>query len=562
QIDVFDALSLVATLQVCAKRKDLHRGSQVHAQITEKGLLKTNIFVGNTLVNMYARCGALEKAHKVFDELPVRNVVSWNALITGYAQEGLGEETFICLEQMKLEGFSPNSITFTCLINACGSVGNIQRGQELHADIVKFGLLKEGMALGTALLDMYANCGMLAEAQELFDNSSARDVVAWTALITGYAQGGCAKEALDCYDRMQSEGSFPNAITYSSILKACGSIEALDRGQEIHAKIIQEGLLEKDRVVANALLDLYAKCGLLEKAQGLFDERQVVDVISWTSLITGYTLYSFGEEALSCFKEMRDEGFPPDIVTFSCVLKACSMIGAVRQSQVIHDEIVRWGLLETNRAICTALVDMYANCGMLIEAQGVFDKMLRRDVIVWTALLEGYAQVGKDDVVFYSFDKMTREGIKPNLITFTILINSCCHRGLLEQGELYFEMINKVFNMYPTLEHLTCLVDLYGRAGQWDQALAMMEEMPFYASPIIWHTLLCTRQSCWNMELGAWVLNHADVSDASTYVCISNMYGGAGRQVDEEVGDFMGMTSQAWKEPPLRWWNDMDDTAD
>ncbi|KAH7296230.1 hypothetical protein KP509_26G014700 [Ceratopteris richardii] len=489
---------------------------------------------------MYAACGALEKAHEVFDELSFRTVVSWNALITGYVREGLIDKTFECLEKMRMEGFVPNEVTFVCALNACGIAGNIQKGQELHAEIVKYGLLQEATTLGTVLLNMYANCCMLKEAEEVFDNFLTRDVIAWTALIAGYTQHGYANEALNCYELMQSEGCSPNAFTYSCILKACGSLGALDRGQQIHAKVLQEGLLSGDHVITNSLVDMYAKCGLLDKAHTLFDRLEILDAVSWTALITGYTKYGFAEEALSSFKEMCHKGFSPDAVTFACILKACSIIGAVHQCQEIHVEIIKDGTLLTNKPVYTALVETYASCGMLREAQEVFDSMLTRDVVVWTALMEGYAHLGEVDIVFDLLYKMEGDGIKPNMITLTVVLNSCAHNGLLKEGEKFFMMMNEGFDMLPTLEHHTCMVDLYGRAGHLDKAGAILEEMPYFASPTVWHTLLCACRGNFNRDLGAWAANHAcqaDMKDPSVYVCLSNMYVISGRHVRKEPYD-------------------------
>eukprot|EP00250_Pteridium_aquilinum_P017803 c23789_g13_i2 orf=2-505(+) len=166
---------------------------------------------------------------------------------------------------------------------------------------------------------MYANCGMLVEAQDVFDELPSWDIVAWTALITGYAQHDYGDQALTCFELMQLGGFSPNAFTFAGILKACGSVGASARGQEIHAKVLREGLLERDFVVANALVDMYAKWGLLQKAQEIFDRVRVRDVLLWNSLIGGYAQHEHGEEALDYFKEMRLEGFSPDVMTFACV---------------------------------------------------------------------------------------------------------------------------------------------------------------------------------------------------------------------------------------------------
>ena len=268
----YDNSTLVAFLKDCAKKKDLKRGSELHDGIVARGLFGNDILVSNNLLSMYVKCGALAKAQAIFNELPVRDVVSWNVLISGYAKHGDGERALTSFQEMKSEGFSPNAVTMVCVLKACDNLGALNKGHEIHAAIVTDGLLEEDIYVGTALLDMYAKCGLLLEAQEVFDGLPIRDVAAWTSLIGGYARHGHGESALKCVEQMQSEGLSPNALTLVCILKACGSIGALDKGKEIHAQIAQDESLKTNIHVGAALVDMYAKCDLLEKSQEVFDE--------------------------------------------------------------------------------------------------------------------------------------------------------------------------------------------------------------------------------------------------------------------------------------------------
>eukprot|EP00250_Pteridium_aquilinum_P021369 c25097_g4_i5 orf=53-1405(+) len=311
-------VTVVALLKACADQKDLHKGSRIHADIVLRGLLKKNVFIGSSLVNLYAKCGALEKAQGVFEELSVRSIVSWNALIGGYAQHTHGEKALNCYEQMLLEGFSPNMITFLCILKACSGIGASDKGQVVHAHIVKAGL-SEDARVGTALVDMYAACCMLAESQKVFNNLVVRDVVAWNALISGHVKQGCDEIALEFFERMKGEGVLPNTVTHVCSLNACCNSEALKRGQLIHIHICDEGL--KRDMIGNALVSMYIKCGLLAKAQETFEKLSKRDVSLWNALIAGYSKYDLGEEALNFYEQMQREGVTPDAVTFVCSLK-------------------------------------------------------------------------------------------------------------------------------------------------------------------------------------------------------------------------------------------------
>ncbi|MCO5596862.1 hypothetical protein L7F22_050932 [Adiantum nelumboides] len=156
--------------------------------------------VANALLGMYVKCGAIDKAQKVFDELPIRDIISWNSLIGGYAQHGHDEEAFTSFKEMQKRGLSSDEVTYACTLRGCGSMRALYKGQDLHAQILKEHVIEKYILVAYALVDMYAKCGVLEKAQEVFDKLRVRNIVVWTALISGYAEHGCGKEALRCFD--------------------------------------------------------------------------------------------------------------------------------------------------------------------------------------------------------------------------------------------------------------------------------------------------------------------------------------------------------------------------
>ena len=544
-----DALTYVCILKACGSIKDAQKGSEIHAEIVKHGMLGNDSVLGTALVDMYAKCGALAKAQQVFDVLPIQNTVSWNVLISGYCQHGHCEEALKCFQEMRCQGVSPNSITFACVLKICGKLGAVEKGKNIHEEMLREGYLENDSMLGNALVEMYAKCGDLAKAQDVFDNLNVWDVIGFTSLITGYEQHGYGDKALKCFEQMRSKGLSPDAMTFTCILKACGSMGAAETGKEIHADIVKEGLLVHDSVLGNALVDMYAKCGALGMAQQVFDEISIRDIVSWTSLISGYGKHGHGEETLSCFRRMQLEGLYPNTVTFACLLQTCGRLGAVEKGKEIHAELVKEGLLGQDTMLGNALVDMYSKCGEIGKAEEVFHKLPIRGVVAWTALIAGYSQLGRYDAVFNSFNRMIGEGIEPNMITFLVVLSACSSSGLVDEGQMYFEAMTTGYGIAPTIQHYTCMIDLFGRGGHFDKAVSMVGRMPSLDYLPAWLALLGACQKWGNLILGRLAFEHSirlDEKCAAAYELMSTIYLAAGMQENLTIIESMRIENKAW----------------
>ncbi|MCO5566600.1 hypothetical protein L7F22_020277 [Adiantum nelumboides] len=187
---------------------------------------------------------------------------------------------------------------------------------------------------------MYAKCGVFASAKQTLNELPVRNAATWSTLIGAYARQGLGKEALIVYEKMRSESLSPDAITYACTLKACGIAGAFQEGKQIHDEVIVKGLLENNVVLGNALVDMYVKCGMLSRAQELLDELPTRNVVSWNIIITGYAQRGLACKALDCYKQMQSEGLCADAVTYSCTLKACSIMGALDVGIEIHKKIL------------------------------------------------------------------------------------------------------------------------------------------------------------------------------------------------------------------------------
>ncbi|KAJ7540625.1 hypothetical protein O6H91_10G023400 [Diphasiastrum complanatum] len=462
----------VCLLKGCSRRNALAEGKQVHALIIQS-LLDSNIFLANTLLHMYSKCGSVLDAHKVFSNMPQHNVYSWTAIISAYADTGQGEEAINLFQQMQETGLAPDKVVFVVVLKACARLAALEQGKRLHSDIIKRGFQSD-VIVGNTLVDMYAKCGCTEDARELFNNMSERDVVSWTAMIAGYAQNGLGKEALALYEQMKQEGVQPSNVTFVLLLKACASLGALKQGKQLHSDIIKKGF-QSNVIVGSSLVDMYAKCGCTEDARELFNSMSERDVVSWTVMIAGYAQNGLGKEALALYEQMKQEGVQPNNVTFVLLLKACASLGTLEQGKQLHSDIIKKGF-QSNVIVGSSLVDMYSKCGCTEDARELFNNMSKRDVVSWNAMIAGYAhnELGKEALALY--ERMKQEDVRPDNVTFVLLLKACARLAALEQGkQLHSDLIKGGFQSNVIVG--SSLVDMYAKCGCTQDARELFNNM-------------------------------------------------------------------------------------
>ncbi|KAI5064660.1 hypothetical protein GOP47_0021330 [Adiantum capillus-veneris] len=520
--------ALQALVKAAAKQRCLTRGQKLHLDIVHVGCEKVS-FVSITLVDMYAKCNSLQEAQEVFDEMDVQEVVPWNALLSGYISLGLYEAALDCYCRMKVDMVDPDACTFLCCLKACCNIRDLERGQEIHAEIVQEGLEGE-LYLHSALVDIYAKCGSMDEAQDIFDEVTERDVVSWNVLITGYSERGLAAKVLIFSEQMEFDGVLPSPVTYVCCLAACGNLGFISQGQEIHGRTVKEGV-DVESHVGSALIDMYARFGLLSEAKEAFQKLRARDAVSWTSLITAYADAGLADESLDCLEQMMSEGVTPDSITYCCCLKACGSSVSVGRAQRLHNLIEVEGHDE-NLHVCSSLVDVYAKCGLLEEAADLFEELPIQDVILWNSLLAGYAFRGDSNQVVCLVNRMISRGIIPNDITSLNVLIGCSHAGLIDDGLQLFCVMKEGFHIPDTTNHYTAIVDLVARAGQLDEAVAIMESMYLEPDAAGWTAILAACQNLGNVELARQAFDFAmDMDDTQTALfilmskCYSNITG-------------------------------------
>ncbi|XP_038884364.1 pentatricopeptide repeat-containing protein At4g18520, chloroplastic-like [Benincasa hispida] len=312
--------SVCSVLKACGEERELKIGRQLHGLIIKK-IIKNDVFVGTSLVDMYAKCGNLADSREVFNGMRNRNTVTWTSIIAGYAREGRGEEAVNLFRLMKRQRIPANNLTIVSILRACGSIGASLTGREVHAQIVKSSF-QTNIHIGSTLVWFYCKCRNRLKASMVLQLMPLRDVVSWTAIISGCAHLGHESEALEFLKNMVEEGVEPNSFTYSSALKACAKMEAILQGKLIHSSANKTSALS-NVFVGSALIYMYAKCGYVTEASQVFDSMPVRNLVSWKAMILCYARNGLCREALKLMYRMQAEGIEVDDYILGTVYGAC-----------------------------------------------------------------------------------------------------------------------------------------------------------------------------------------------------------------------------------------------
>ncbi|XP_029130097.1 pentatricopeptide repeat-containing protein DOT4, chloroplastic-like isoform X2 [Cajanus cajan] len=475
------------------------------------------------LQEAYFKNGGVDSAHKLFDELGDRDVVSWNSMISGCVMNGFSHTALEFFIQMLMLRVAVDLATLVNALVACANIGSLSLGRAIHGHGVKTCFSREVMFNNT-LLDMYSKCGDLTDAIQAFEKMGRTTVVSWTSLIAAYVREGLCDDAIRLFYEMESKGVIPDVYSMTSVLHACACSNSLDKGREVH-NYFRRNNLSLSLPVSNALMDMYAKCGSMEEAYLVFSRIPVKDTVSWNIMIGGYSKNSLPNEALKLFVEMQEES-RPDGFTMAGILPACGSLAALEIGRGIHGRILRNGY-SSDLHVANALIDMYVKCGSLVHAQLLFDMIPEKDLITWTVMIAGYGMHGFGNEAIATFQKMRIAGIKPDEITFTSILYACSHSGLLNEGWEFFNSMISECNMKPELEHYACMVDLLARTGNLSKAYKFIETMPIKPDATIWGALLCGCRIHHDVDLAEKVAEHVfelEPENTGYYVLLANIY--------------------------------------
>ncbi|KAJ0914889.1 putative aminoacyl-tRNA synthetase, class Ic, tetratricopeptide-like helical domain superfamily [Helianthus annuus] len=510
-------------LKGCGENNYVREGKEVHAHVILNGH-EGDIYVMTCVVNMYAKCKLVEDAYKVFVRLPERDLVCWNTIIAGYAQNGFAGRAIELVAQMLSEGLRPDPVTVISILPAVGNVGDLRVGKSIHGYVFKSGYERHGN-VATALVDMYLKCGCLSTGRVIFDKMSSKNVVSWNIMIDGYAQNDDYAEALSLFDKMLDNGFKPTGVTVMAALHACADSGELTRGLFVHSLVNELGL-KHDVSVMNSLISMYCKCKRVDIAAEIFKNMKEKTLVSWNAMILGYAQNGQIISALNHFRIMKVKNIDPDSFTMVSIIAAVTEFSVLRQAKWVHGVVTRT-CLDTNVFVKTALVDMYAKCGAITTARKLFDLMNDRHVTTWNAMIDGYGTHGYGTEAIKLFKKMEAGDIKPNNITFLCIISACSHSGFVEEGCQYFCKMKNEYEIEPTMDHYGAMVDLLGRSGRLTKAWDFIQNMPVEPGLNVFGAMLGACKIHKNVELAEMAadrLFELNPNDGGYYVLLANIY--------------------------------------
>ncbi|KAJ8767556.1 hypothetical protein K2173_017625 [Erythroxylum novogranatense] len=484
-------LTMACVISACSHLYGIWDCRMLHGLVIKR-MLDSSVLVLTNLLNLYCRCSNLGEARALFDEMPERNIVSWNVMLNGYSKAGLLDlarevferipdkdvvswgtiidgyvrvewlsEALMMYGLMVSAGVKPNEVMSVDLISACGKRMAIGEGLQLHSVILKMGLDCNDFVQAT-LIHFYASCGRINEAYTQFEVGTKESISSWNALIAGFVRKG-----------------------------------------------------------------------MIDQARNFFDEMPERDTFSWSTIISGYAQNDQPQTALDLFYEMIAWGIRPNEVTMVSVFSAIAALGKIEEGRWAH-KYVYHNSIPLNDNLSASVIDMYAKCGSVSTALHLFHQIRDKACTVspWNAIICGMAVHGHAHISLKIYLELQRLCIKLNGITFIGVLTACCHAGLVDVGQRYFWSMKSEHNVDPDIKHYGCMVDLLGRAGRLQEAERLIRSMPMKADVVIWGTLLAACRTHGNPDVGERAAENVarlEPSHAGSRILLSNIYADAGR---------------------------------
>lgn len=416
-----------------------------------------------TMITGYVKNKELDAARDVFDGMDEKLVVAWNSMISGYVQEGMVTKVFELFRTMHYLGIKYDDFTYTNVLSACADANLFLHGKQIHAYILRTEA-KPAMdfmeSVNNALITLYWKCGKINQARNIFDAACTKDLVSW-----------------------------------------------------------------------NAMLSAYVSAGKIDEAKAIFNEMREKNILSWTVMISGLAQHGLGEEALKLFNRMKSNGLEPCDYAFSGAITSCAVLAALEQGRQLHGQLIRVGF-DSSLSAGNALITMYGRCGALDAAYSMFLTMPYLDPVSWNAMIAAFGQHGHGAEAIKLYEEMLEEHILPDRITFLTVLSACSHAGLVDEGKKYFKTMKEVYGITPGEDHYARLIDLLGRSGNLTEAENVIQSMPFDPGAQIWEALLSGCRLHGNMDLGvraAEKLFDMIPQHDGTYILLANIFAAAGK---------------------------------
>ncbi|KAB2630169.1 pentatricopeptide repeat-containing protein [Pyrus ussuriensis x Pyrus communis] len=560
---VLNNVDISLLLSLCGKDRNFQLGSSLHASLIKNPEFfhpenhddhRNVLVVWNSLLSMYLKCGKLRIAVQLFDDMHVRDTVSWNTMISGFLRNGELDSGFGYFKQMcGLGCYRFDKATLTSILAAFDGPEFCHLNKMMHGLVVLNGFERE-TAVGNALITSYCKCGCFLSGRRVFDEMFDRNVITWTAMISGLAQNEYYVESLELFLEMRGGVVDPNSMTYLGLLMACSGLQAVSVGRQIHGLAWKLGI-QSELCIESALMDMYSKCGSVEEAWKIFESTEELDEISMTVILVGFAQNRFEDEAIHIFVKMIKAGIDIDPNMVSAVLGVFGVDTSLGLGKQLHSLIVKKNF-GSNSFVGNGLINMYSKCGELEDSVKVFSRMPQRNSISWNSMIAAFARHGDGSKALQLYEKMNMEGVQPTDVTFLSLLHACSHVGFVERGMEFLKSMNEDHGMSPRPEHYACVVDMLGRAGHLTEAKSFIEKLPENPGVLVWQALLGACCIHGDSEIGKYAADQLLLAAPETpapYVLLANIYSSEGRW-KERARTIKGMKEMGvTKETGISW---------
>ncbi|GFS37098.1 tetratricopeptide repeat (TPR)-like superfamily protein [Actinidia rufa] len=487
---------IASLVTACSRSGNMaYGGFQIHGFVIKLGLL-WDVYVGTALLHFYGVYGFASSAKRLFVEMPERNVVSWTSLMVAYQDNGDIGEVLDIYQHMRREGVGCNQNSFTTVISSCGLLENELLGYQVLAHVIKSGH-ETNVSVANSLISMFGSFCSIQDACYVFTNMIERDTISWNSMVTAYVHNELWEESLRCFCFMRRFHSELDSTTLSSLLSVFGTLDNLKWGTGIHGLVVKLGF-DLDVCVCNTLLTMYSEAGKLIDAEEVFQGMPERDVISWNSVMAAYILDGKcleGLRVLNCLLKKRKS---MNYVTFASALAACSSSEFIAEGKIIHALVIMAGLHD-NFIVGNALVTMYGKCRMLCEAKQVFQKMSKKDLVTWNALIGGYAENEEPGEAMKFFKLMRGGGPPANYITVVNVLGAClAPNALLIHGMPMHAYI--ILTGFESDDYVNnSLITMYAKCGDLNSSSYIFSRF-LSKNPVTWNAMVAAHARCGDGE--------------------------------------------------------------
>ncbi|XP_058195006.1 pentatricopeptide repeat-containing protein At2g27610 [Rhododendron vialii] len=371
---------------------------------------QSNVYARNRVIDNQIKSGALNTALKLFDEMPIRDVVTWNLVISGCGRYGHPSQALCLYNQMISQGIKESGSTLSSVLSICCDAGLYDGGIQVHSRVIVLGFSMNHY-VASSLVDLYMHIGLVGLSLKLFNDLSHRNLAVWNSVLHGFCELGRSNDLLGSFFSMNLEGVEPNGLSFCYLIRGCGSERLLDEGKQLHCCAFKLGWVAANLFVANALVDFYSACGCFVDAKKSFETIPLEDVISWNSVVSVYAENGFVLDALEMFTWMQLWGKRPSVRSFLGFLGLSSWTQNLIIGRQIHCCVLKSGFDCGSVHVQSALIDMYGKCGEIDNSVSLFESVPARSLGCCNSLMTSLLYCGIIEDVVEMFGLMLDEGI-------------------------------------------------------------------------------------------------------------------------------------------------------